>query len=121
MIEHQFGDVAVHVVQSPSVRFFRADFLVLEFGVLSKPSVVAHFAGIITPGISCLRSSTAGVFPLGFSGQSVKMSGLRAEPLAELVRCMLGDTDGGKLFGVTITHREMHRHVRWSGLSDGID
>src|SRR5207302_9804052 len=46
LVEHPLGHVAIHVVQSPRIGLFLADFLILEIAVLLIPRVFAEFAGI---------------------------------------------------------------------------
>ncbi len=121
VVEGEFGGVSVHVVKTPGVGFFGAYFLILEFGVVDEPGVFAELCGVVAEGVCGIGSGAAGVFPFGFCGEAVEVAGLSGEPLAEFVGGVVGDADGGIVFGVAIAHGEVHGDVGRGGLADGVD
>ena len=73
-IEHPFGGIRVHVLQSPLI-------------------CVAARWGQVARGKVTGRAGASSVFPLGFSRQPVSLPVPEPEPLAEFLRLETGDID----------------------------
>ncbi len=121
-IESPFVGVAVHVVESPWVRFFLADGVIFENGIAFVPGMIVEEFGVISEGVSGGGASAAGVFPFCFGGESVVVSGLSGEPFAKFGGGVLGDADGWVVgLIVSALHFAVHAFPGIGGLSDCVD
>jgi hypothetical protein len=66
----------VHVEKPPGIWLFGSDGLIRTIRVLKIPCIFVEFRGVISKGIGGGGSGTAGIFPLGFGGESVIVTGL---------------------------------------------
>src|SRR5882672_4833535 len=96
LIQNPFHDVAAHVLETPGVGLFFANFLVLEITVLFVPGVVAQLAGVVAKKVGVGRACATGVLPFRLGGQAVELAGLGAQPLAIFIGAMLGHANSGE-------------------------
>ncbi len=82
-IPHPLPDVAVQVVQAPSIGFLLADRMRRTFlPELVVPGIVAQLLLVVTKAVSGTTPRPAGVFPLCFRQQPIILTGLLGQPLA---------------------------------------
>ena len=68
-------NIAVHVIQAPSIRFFAADGMTCLSRVSTEPSVIAELRVIITKTVLCSRACPTRVLPLSFSRELINSAG----------------------------------------------
>src|SRR5262245_55353109 len=85
--------VPVHVVQSPCVRLFLADWVYRFSRVISVPANFVKVRGIVSGVISAFRSCATGVFPLRLCRQRDRQSATHRKRLAELKCFTIRDTN----------------------------
>src|SRR2546425_8206300 len=117
MVQTPFGCVTMHIVQTPGVGFFLSDWVRPAIGIVEVPAICSQFLRIIAERIGCLGSGPTGVFPLRFSGQSIRFSRLGGEPSAVLHGRMVGDTNDR---WPVPPQAKGFVGIRWRGTGDGV-
>src|SRR5262249_12839681 len=112
LVEAPLRHVAVHVVKLPRIWLLGSNLVILEVAVLLVPGVLIQLIGIVAKRIGRGGAGATGVFPLGFGGQAMELARFRAEPLAILVRRVLGHADGGV---TVLAHAEAHFDIGLGG------
>ena len=93
-INHPFGHIAIDIVQTPGVGFFKANGLRTAPTVGSCPGMVGQGCRIVAKVKALGRTCPCGVLPLRFGREAVENACFQVEPVAVLNRTILGHAHG---------------------------
>ena len=86
-ILHPLQNIAIYIIETPSVGLLLPHRMGRVFGIAEMPSIVRQFISVVPKKIGCARTRAGRIFPLRLRGQAIAaVSFLGVQELDELLR-----------------------------------